>query len=141
MSDVPSPGHAGIILIVEDDKAMAHLFKEVLEATGYKVKLAMNGKKATHILNKFGNDIYVIVTDIMMPGITGYDLINYIASHHPYRVGIIIITALPSINSESLVSECYVDFCLYKPFGLQEVMSRIGESYLRIVSSRSTARE
>lgn len=60
------------ILIVEDDQAIAESLQELLETEGYRVKLAANGRKALEFLRKTPTHPNLIVLDLMMPQMDGY---------------------------------------------------------------------
>ena len=60
------------ILIVEDDEAIAESLQELLETEGYRVKLAANGRKALEFLRKTTTYPNLIVLDLMMPQMDGY---------------------------------------------------------------------
>ena len=61
------------ILIVEDDKELSQLFQKVLEKNGYQVKSAPDGAQALEVLDKEYIDL--IISDIMMPVMDGYELV------------------------------------------------------------------
>ena len=60
------------ILIVEDDQAIAESLQELLEAEGYRVRVAANGRKALEFLRKTTTHPNLIVLDLMMPHMDGY---------------------------------------------------------------------
>ena len=62
------------ILIVEDDKELSQLFQKVLEKNGYQVKSAPDGAQALEVLDKEYIDL--IISDIMMPVMDGYELVH-----------------------------------------------------------------
>ena len=62
------------ILIVEDDKELSQLFQKVLEKNGYQVKSASDGAQALDVLVKEYIDL--IISDIMMPVMDGYELVS-----------------------------------------------------------------
>ena len=69
------PAHtatAKSILVVEDDQAIAESLKELLELEGYRVKWAANGRKALDLLRKATSYPNLIVLDLMMPQMDGY---------------------------------------------------------------------
>ena len=66
------------ILIVEDDKELSQLFQKVLVKNGYQVKSASDGALALEILDK--EHIDLIVSDIMMPVMDGYELVSELRS-------------------------------------------------------------
>ena len=66
------------ILIVEDDKELSQLFQKVLEKNGYQVKSASDGAEALEVLVKEYIDL--IISDIMMPVMDGYELVSELRS-------------------------------------------------------------
>ena len=66
------------ILIVEDDKELSQLFQKVLEKNGYQVKSASDGAQALEVLDKEYIDL--IISDIMMPVLDGYELVSELRS-------------------------------------------------------------
>lgn len=64
------------ILIVEDEKAISDLIKIELEAQGYKCECVYDGENAADIIEKKRYDL--ILLDIMIPKIDGYELLKYI---------------------------------------------------------------
>ena len=78
------------ILIVEDDKELSQLFQKVLEKNGYQVKSASDGALALEILDKEYIDL--IISDIMMPVMDGYELVSELRSAG-YQIPVLMITA------------------------------------------------
>ena len=66
------------ILIVEDDKELSLLFQKVLEKSGYQVKSASDGAQALEVLDREYIDL--IISDIMMPVMDGYELVSELRS-------------------------------------------------------------
>ena len=62
------------ILVVEDDEAVLNLIKNVLERHGYSVIIAKNGVEAIDIFKRNKDDIDLLLTDVVMPGMNGKDL-------------------------------------------------------------------
>ena len=78
------------ILIVEDDKELSQLFQKVLVKNGYQVKSASDGALALEILDKEYIDL--IISDIMMPVMDGYELVSELRSAG-YQIPVLMITA------------------------------------------------
>ena len=78
------------ILIVEDDKELSQLFQKVLEKNGYQVKSASDGALALEILDKEYIDL--IISDIMMPVMDGYELVSELRSAG-YQIPVLMITS------------------------------------------------
>src|SRR5438270_931426 len=62
------------ILVVEDDKSLRKLLADILEAEGYQVRQAGNGKEAMALLRGAGEPPDLIVLDLMLPKMNGWDL-------------------------------------------------------------------
>jgi two-component system cell cycle sensor histidine kinase/response regulator CckA len=93
---VPKPAHPKVhqevfdfrsrgetILLVEDDPALRKMAAEVLRDTGYKVLTAPSGADAMHIAAKHQGPLDALLTDVVMPGMTGRELAGQIAARHP----------------------------------------------------------
>lgn len=111
------------ILLVEDNEELLNLVKSILQARYY-VYTATNGIDAINIVNK--NDIDIIVSDVMMPGMNGIELCKTIKSDiETSHISIILLTAKNSINDRV---ECYnagADAYISKPFELKVLEARI----------------
>ena len=83
------------ILIVEDDKELSQLFQKVLEKNGYQVKSASDGALALEVLDKEYIDL--IISDIMMPVMDGYELVSELRSAG-YQIPVLMITAKGSFD-------------------------------------------
>ena len=83
------------ILIVEDDKELSQLFQKVLEKNGYQVKSASDGAQALEVLVKEYIDL--IISDIMMPVMDGYELVSELRSAG-YQIPVLMITAKGSFD-------------------------------------------
>jgi len=71
------------ILLVEDDPALRKMAAEVLRGTGYKVLTAPSGADALQVAAKHRGPLDVLLTDVVMPGMTGRELAGQIAASHP----------------------------------------------------------
>ena len=78
------------ILIVEDDKELSQLFQKVLEKNGYQVKCASDGMQALETLDTAYIDL--IISDIMMPVMDGYELVSRLRAAG-YQIPVLMITA------------------------------------------------
>jgi CheY-like chemotaxis protein len=71
----PAEGFAGeTILLVEDQEAVRHLMREILEMSGYVILEAASGREALRISSEHKAPIRLMVTDVVMPGMTGTEL-------------------------------------------------------------------
>ena len=82
---------AGTVLVVEDDDAVRGLARRTLQGSGYAVVEAREGEEALLILSQRSGEIDVVVTDVNMPNLSGYELANRIAHILP-RAGVVIMS-------------------------------------------------
>ena len=87
------------ILLVEDNKINQFLAKTMLQKKGYKVALATDGEEALNLLEK-GN-FSMVITDVQMPGMDGYQLAGHIRSKLSGPVNAIPILALTAYESSA----------------------------------------
>jgi two-component system alkaline phosphatase synthesis response regulator PhoP len=120
------------ILIVEDQVSICELIAMNLSRMGYDCATAHNGKTAADLLEK---NIYdLILLDIMLPEIDGYELMEYI---EPTGVPVIFITAKGSLKDRVKGLQMGADDYIVKPFEIEELIARV-ESVLRRVGKGRT---
>lgn len=113
------------ILIVEDEKAILDLIKMNLERVGYYCVCASNGEEGADLLSE--NDYDLVLLDIMLPYVNGYELLEYI---EPLGIPVIFVTAKGSIKERVKGLNMGADDYLVKPFSIDELIARV-ESVLR----------
>lgn len=114
------------VLIVEDDEAIANLLYMDLSDEGYLCKIAGDGKMAADLLEEnTGYDL--ILLDIMLPEINGYELMEYIK---PTEIPVIFLTAKGAVNDRIKGLKMGADDYIVKPFQSGEVLARM-EAVLR----------
>ncbi len=113
------------ILIVEDEKAILDLIKMNLERVGYHCVCASNGEEGADLLSE--NDYDLVLLDIMLPYVNGYELLEYI---EPLGIPVIFVTAKGSIKERVKGLNMGADDYLVKPFSIDELIARV-ESVLR----------
>lgn len=110
------------ILIVEDETKTANALKKGLEDSGYIVDVAYDGLDG---LAQFSGGKYqLIVSDIIMPGITGIELCKRIRAIHP-SIPILLLTAIDSKDNVVTGLDAGADDYLTKPFDFRELLARI----------------
>ena len=113
------------ILIVEDEELIANLIKINLTAEGYQCVCACDGKAgADHIENE---SFDLILLDIMLPEIDGYELLEYIK---PTDTPVIFLTAKGNVNDRIRGLKLGADDYIVKPFQIGELIARV-EAVLR----------
>jgi DNA-binding NtrC family response regulator len=108
------------ILLVEDDRDLRDFLAEILEAGGYDVSACANaGAALAQLRGPVGASL--VVTDLIMPGLGGQELLREVRASHP-ELNVIVITAFGSIDSAiELVKAGAYDY-LTKPFGSDELL-------------------
>ena len=113
------------ILIVEDEEPISNLIKINLTAEGYSCTCAFDGKEAADILENENFDL--VLLDIMLPGINGYELLEYIK---PLEIPVIFITAKSDVDDRIKGLKMGADDYISKPFQVGELTARV-EAVLR----------
>ncbi|MBI1367389.1 MAG: response regulator [Planctomycetes bacterium] len=101
------------ILVVDDSFTTRTLEKSVLESYGYRVRLATNGTEAISVLR--GGDIDLVISDVEMPQINGFDLTTWIRKNDTdRRMPIILVTSLESDEHKERGMNCGADAYIVK---------------------------
>ena len=114
------------ILIVDDAEINRSMLADML-ADRYAVSEAANGLEAVSIMEKYHAELSLVLLDIMMPQIDGYDLLNYI---RPTGTPCIFITAKAAVEDRVRGLHSGADDYIVKPFAPAELVARV-ESVLR----------
>ena len=110
------------ILIVDDERDIAEVLGDRLEAYGYDVRVAYSAKECYAAVGESEPDL--IMLDIQMPEISGMEALVALRTHHP-KVPVLMVSAsaVQSVARESLQKGA-AGF-LRKPFDPEEVMSKV----------------
>ncbi|MBF0543520.1 MAG: response regulator [Candidatus Riflebacteria bacterium] len=115
----------GIILVVDDDPTFRHIIHNTLQQLGYFAVKADNGAEAMRQIASSPPDL--ILTDILMPEISGYDLLKSLKSNEKYRsIPVIIISGVENMDSViSCIKMGAEDYLLKSPFNTELLDARI----------------
>lgn len=119
------------ILIIEDERPINNLIRSTLTADGYSCDCAFDGKEGADLIEQRQYDL--ILLDLMLPEISGYDLLEYIRSLGNMRavqVPVIIISAMGQVQDRIRGLHLGADDYLCKPFQIGELAARV-EAVLR----------
>lgn len=111
------------VLVVEDDNKLNKLFCTVLKRNGYQTFPAGDGREAFEILDN--NYIDLIITDIMMPHMDGYELAKSLREA-AYTLPILIITAKETFADKQKGFLIGIDDYMVKPVNVNEMILRVG---------------
>ncbi len=111
------------VLIVEDNEELRMLMKQLLQ-TKYHILTASNGKEALQIIHE--NEIDIIITDVMMPEMDGYELTRTIKQDEDFsHLPIILLTAKTQNEDQQEALKSGADDYLTKPFRLKDLQLHI----------------
>ncbi len=113
------------ILIVEDERPIADLLDMSLTAAGYCCECLDNGVAAADAVEKQRYDL--ILLDVMLPGIDGFELMEFLA---PLEIPVIFITARSALKDRIKGLKLGADDYIVKPFEIAELLARV-ETVLR----------
>jgi PAS domain S-box-containing protein len=95
---VPHQGNGETILVVDDEASIRDITTELLESAGYQVIVAQDGKEALQQFEKYGTNIKVVMTDMMMPNMDGASLIRQLMK---VNSSVKVIAASGLMNNEN----------------------------------------
>lgn len=113
------------ILVVEDEKPILDLLDMSLTAAGYACDCLSTGTGAADAVEKKRYDL--ILLDVMLPGVDGFELMEYIA---PMEIPVIFITARSAVSDRIRGLKLGADDYIVKPFEIAELLARV-ETVLR----------
>lgn len=111
------------ILIVEDDKFALNLLQHSLETLGHTVEGTLNAEEAIKMASDGKYDL--IISDIMMPGISGLSLVTILRTVHLCATPIIIMSALSNKPLLDSVYDAGANEFLAKPFSIEDLDTKI----------------
>jgi excisionase family DNA binding protein len=113
------------VLIVDDEVALAKSLAIYLSGLGVSTEVAFDGFDAGKKLNAFDPDI--ILLDLMMPGLDGFDVCRRIKQNPAHnKLRIIAMTGYPSPENEQLILECGAERLLVKPVDAKQLAIILG---------------
>ncbi len=111
------------LLLVDDDRPLLGLLRDYLEASGYRVSTAANGREMRQVLA--GHRIDLIVLDLMLPGEDGLSLCRDLRARGEDHIPVLMLTARGDEADRVLGLEMGADDYLAKPFATRELLARI----------------
>src|SRR5436190_20612214 len=118
------------ILIVDDQRSNVEMMAGVLKARGYAVYTALDGQQALEQVREMHPDL--VVSDILMPGLDGYDLCRRLrAAQETALLPVILVTSLDGQSERINGLEAGADDFLSKPVNWEELFARV-KSLLRV---------
>jgi DNA-binding response OmpR family regulator len=120
------------VLLVEDNLMLLESIAFELEMRGFTVWQANDGKNALHVLHSTDQHPDIIVSDIAMPEMDGYKLLELIRQNEDLQnIPVIFLTAFNSPNAIHLGKELGIDDYLVKPFNSDDLVTAINNKIKR----------
>jgi two-component system, cell cycle sensor histidine kinase and response regulator CckA len=115
------------ILLVEDEPAVLELVARILRSYGYNVLDASAPEDAIHLAAKYGKDIHLLMTDVIMPEMNGRHLARILLSRYPH-IKCLFMSGYTAdvIDHDNLLKEGI--YFIQKPFLLQDLMNKVTEA-------------
>jgi CheY-like chemotaxis protein len=133
--EAPAPEHESVkrsghgtetILLVEDEDAVRNLTRRVLEYHGYRVLSAPNGEAALEISRLHHTALHLLLTDIVMPGMSGVRLAETLCSERP-ELRILFMSGYAAATLEQKILLQRGATFLQKPFTSEQLTRRVRE--------------
>ena len=121
-----SPGEPATILLVEDESVILEMTQAMLEQLNYKVLSAPDKARAMELARERGDEITLLITDVIMPGINGKDLSELLKPLCPSLKCLFMSGYSADVIARHGVLDPGV-FFIQKPFSLSELSARISE--------------
>lgn len=114
------------ILIAEDEHHLAESLTFILERAGYDVTTVFNGEAAMQQVWTATPDLLIL--DVMLPGINGFDLLKKIRAHDALKsLHVIVLTAKGQRQDRATAEEIGADLFLTKPFSNKDVVKAVDD--------------
>jgi len=108
------------VLLVDNDEMVLSLGETILASAGYKVWVASSGQRALELFSQTPAEIDLIVTDLVMPGMSGRELIDQVRRLSP-TVPVLSVSGYVRPSAENRDD----DFYLRKPYTTQELLRKV----------------
>jgi two-component system, cell cycle sensor histidine kinase and response regulator CckA len=124
VSDPETP--AATILVVEDEEEVRALARDVLEMNGYHVLEALDVADATRLAQSHPGPIDLLITDVVMPGVSGPELARSLRAHRP-GLRVLCMSGYPESEDRRVAGEAGWTAWLQKPFTPDILMGKVRE--------------
>jgi DNA-binding response OmpR family regulator len=112
------------ILVLDDDPEILGILRDMIRLKGHKVTAIDDGKKALELIQE--QDFDLVLTDLGMPEISGWEIAREVKSKNP-QVPVILITGWGTQYEDEDLSDRGVDLVLSKPFSWERLLDAIGK--------------
>jgi len=122
------------ILLVEDEPALLQMTAMMLQALGYRVMSAGGAEEAMRLAGEHASEIQLLMTDVVMPEMSGQDLTKRLLLLYPHFKGLFMSGYTSDIFAEQGILDAQISF-LQKPFSLNELAEKVRQALDRTEES------
>jgi len=113
-----------VILVIDDSSVTLHFLSELLKGKGYRVLTARNGRQA--ICTMDSNSIDLVLLDLMMPQMTGYEVLEYIKSIPSFcNMPVLIVSACNDQQSIDKAMSIGASGYFVKPLIIEDLLAKV----------------
>lgn len=123
------------ILVVDDNEDIRNLLSLVLQKQGYEVFLAPGGAEALEIVKN--NDLDLILLDVMMPGLSGLEVLSLIRENKNKKISeipVMMITAASTVSDIDAAVEIGASAYIIKPFRNENLIEKVSTFFKGVQS-------
>ena len=114
------------VMVVEDDQIISSLLKHMLARRGFEVHLAMDGRQASQMVEELAVPPGLVMLDVMLPFVDGFDLITLMRGKEAWKdVPIIMLTSKAQEQNIVRALDAGATDYVVKPFQPEELMARV----------------
>ncbi len=119
-------GHNELVLVVDDESAVRLTTQQVLESQGYRVLIAEDGAEAVTLYEQHQDEIAVVLTDMMMPGMNGLAMVQALKTINP-DVKVIAASGLAAYDMVAKAASVGIQHFLPKPYTAEALFKILAE--------------
>ena len=125
------------VLVIEDDSSLCRLLELMLKRDGLTAEVVERGDDGADAIERKGDGYDAIVLDMMLPGMTGAEILSRVRSTKPHLLDrILVISAAPTHVLHAVEKEGCVRGVFRKPFDLDSVVTTLRECVRDSATSR-----
>jgi PAS domain S-box-containing protein len=134
LGNVERLGQGEVVLVAEDDAALRKVAARILGSAGYRVHLASDGTEAIEKLDELAECLDVLLSDVVMPGCGGYDVVEHAARVAP---GAVLLLTSGFLDEPAKRNQRKDVPILWKPVPPRELVRAVGDALSRRALSRT----
>jgi PAS domain S-box-containing protein len=112
------------ILVVDDEENLREALRRALQTNGYRVTVAASGREALEVYSARPDTFDLVLTDVMMPGINGVELVRAVRALRP-AARILVATGMVPGERQAQLDALGIKWILPKPFTVEEVLAAV----------------